>query len=81
MSGQPGRWQRPFIGPFSMLQTVAVLVAVFMTALVLVFINTPLANPQTPGLPTPGSRFVPLEGNSHWWWTGDTAAVVREILA
>lgn len=29
----------------------------------------------------PGSRFVPLEGNSHWWWTGDTAAVVREILA
>ncbi len=61
-----GRWQRPFIGPFTMFQTVAVMVAVLITALVLVFINTPLANPATPGLPTPGSSFVavgdPVEG-------------------
>src|SRR5204863_4376102 len=61
-----GRWQRPFIGPFTMFQTVAVMVAVLVTALVLVFINTPLSNPATPGLPTPGSSFVavgdPVEG-------------------
>jgi cytochrome c biogenesis protein CcmG/thiol:disulfide interchange protein DsbE len=62
MSGEnkSGRWQRPFIGPFTALQTVAVLVAVVLTALVLVFVNTPLANPATPGLPTPGSGFVPV---------------------
>jgi peroxiredoxin len=59
-SGKPGRWQRPFIGPFTMFQTVAVLVAVAFTGLVLVFINTPLSNPATPGLPTPGSGFVPV---------------------
>ncbi|HUP82843.1 MAG TPA: TlpA disulfide reductase family protein [Candidatus Limnocylindria bacterium] len=56
----PGRWQRPFIGPFTMFQTMAVLVAMVVTGLVLVFINTPLANPATPGLPTPGSGFVPV---------------------
>ena len=26
---KPGRWQRPFIGPFNMLQTLAVLAAVY----------------------------------------------------
>ena len=61
-----GRWQRPFIGPFSMFQVVAVMVAALVTALVLVFINTPLTNPASPGLPTPGSSFVavgdPVEG-------------------
>jgi peroxiredoxin len=43
-----------------MFQTVAVLVAVAFTGLLLVFINTPLSNPATPGLPTPGSGFVPV---------------------
>jgi peroxiredoxin len=57
---QPSRWQRPFIGPFTMFQTVAVLVAVAFTGLLLIFINTPLSNPATPGLPTPGSGFVPV---------------------
>ena len=57
---KPGRWQRPFIGPFSMFQTVAVLAAVALTALLLVFVNTPLANTATPGIPTPGSGFVPV---------------------
>jgi cytochrome c biogenesis protein CcmG, thiol:disulfide interchange protein DsbE len=57
---QSSRWQRPFIGPFTMFQTVAVLVAVAFTGLLLVFINTPLSNPATPGLPTPGSGFVPV---------------------
>ena len=60
MAGRAGRWHRPFLGPFSMLQTVGVLVAVVTTALVLVFVNTPLAHPATPGLPTPGSGFVPV---------------------
>src|SRR5512143_2084249 len=60
MAGRTGRWHRPFVGPFSMLQVVAVLVAVVTTALVLVFVNTPLAHPATPGLPTPGSGFVPV---------------------
>jgi cytochrome c biogenesis protein CcmG/thiol:disulfide interchange protein DsbE len=43
-----------------MFQTVAVLVAVAFTGLLLIFINTPLSNPATPGLPTPGSGFVPV---------------------
>jgi peroxiredoxin len=43
-----------------MLQTLAVVVAIVMTALALVFVNTPLANPATPGIPTPGSDFVPV---------------------
>ena len=33
-----GRWDRPFVGPFTMLQVVAVMVAVLLTALVLVFV-------------------------------------------
>jgi peroxiredoxin len=43
-----------------MFQTVAVLVAVVITGLVLVFVNTPLAAAPTPGLPTPGNGFVPV---------------------
>ena len=73
MSGQPGRWQRPFIGPFSMLQTVAVLVAVALTALLLVFVNTPLSNSATPGLPTPGSGFVPVGDPVEGLRVGDIA--------
>jgi cytochrome c biogenesis protein CcmG/thiol:disulfide interchange protein DsbE len=73
MSGQPGRWQRPFIGPFSALQTVAVFVAVALTALVLVFVNTPLSNPATPGLPTPGSGFVPVGDPVEGLRVGDIA--------
>jgi cytochrome c biogenesis protein CcmG/thiol:disulfide interchange protein DsbE len=60
MADPANRWQRPFIGPFTMFQTVAVLVAVAFTGLLLLFINTPLSNPATPGLPTPGSGFVPV---------------------
>lgn len=73
MAGQPGRWQRPFIGPFSMFQAVAVLVAVAFTGLVLVFINTPLSNPATPGLPTPGSGFVPVGDPVEGLRVGDIA--------
>jgi len=60
MADPANRWQRPFIGPFTMFQTVAMLVAVAFTGLLLLFINTPLSNPATPGLPTPGSGFVPV---------------------
>jgi DNA-binding SARP family transcriptional activator/pimeloyl-ACP methyl ester carboxylesterase len=28
-----------------------------------------------------GARFLPLEGDDHWWWVGDVETVVREILA
>jgi peroxiredoxin len=70
---ESGRWQRPFIGPFSMLQTVAVLLAVALTALLLVFVNTPLANPATPGLPTPGSGFVPVGDPVEGLRVGDIA--------
>lgn len=68
-----GRWQRPFIGPFTMFQVVAVMVAVLITALVLVFINTPLANPATPGLPTPGTGFVPVGDPVEGLRVGDVA--------
>ncbi len=70
---RPGRWQRPFIGPFTMFQVVAVMVAVLITALVLVFINTPLANPATPGLPTPGTGFVPVSDPVEGLRVGDVA--------
>jgi cytochrome c biogenesis protein CcmG, thiol:disulfide interchange protein DsbE len=73
MTEQKGRWQRPFIGPFSMFQTVAVLVAVVITGLVLIFINTPLSNPATPGLPTPGSGFVPVGEEVEGLRIGDIA--------
>ena len=73
MTGRQSRWQRPFIGPFSMFQTVAVLVAVVFTGLVLVVINTPLSNPATPGLPTPGSGFVPVGDPVEGLRVGDIA--------
>ena len=28
-----------------------------------------------------GARFLPLEGDDHWWWVGDVETVVREILS
>lgn len=27
-----------------------------------------------------GARFVPLDGDDHWWWVGDVDRVVREVL-
>jgi cytochrome c biogenesis protein CcmG/thiol:disulfide interchange protein DsbE len=56
-----------------MLQTVTVLVAVALTALLLVFVNTPLSNPATPGLPTPGSGFVPVGDPVEGLRVGDIA--------
>ena len=73
MAGGAGRLHRPFVGPFSMLQVLAVLVAVMTTALVLVFVNTPLASPATPGLPTPGSGFVPVGDAVEGLRVGDLA--------
>jgi peroxiredoxin len=73
MTGKTGRWQRPFIGPFSAFQVVAVLVAVALTALILVFVNTPLSNPATPGLPSPGSGFVPVGDPVEGLRVGDIA--------
>lgn len=56
----PSRWRRPLIGPFSLRQLVAVLLAVTITAVVLMAVNTPLAGAPEPTLPTPGSGFVPV---------------------
>lgn len=28
----------------------------------------------------PGSRWLPLDGDDHWWWRGDTEPVLRAIL-
>ncbi|HEY0820114.1 MAG TPA: alpha/beta fold hydrolase [Rhizobacter sp.] len=28
-----------------------------------------------------GARFVPLDGDDHWWWAGDAAAVIDAMLA
>lgn len=68
-----GRWGKPFIGPFSALQVVAVMVAVLTTLLVLLFVNTPLSRPPTPGLPTPGSGFVPVGQEVEGLRVGDIA--------
>ena len=82
MSGdrRAGRWNRPFVGPFTMFQTVAVMVAVLTTALVLVFINTPLANPATPGLPTPGNGFVPVGDPVEGLRVGDLAPELAGLV-
>ena len=70
---KPGRGSRPLVGPFTAFQVVAVLVAVMVTALVLVFVNTPLANPASPGLPTPGNGFVPVGDPVEGLRVGDVA--------
>jgi thiol-disulfide isomerase/thioredoxin len=56
----PDKWRRPFIGPFSLLQLVMVVGAVAATAALLVVLSSPIARPQDPSLPSPGSSFVPV---------------------
>lgn len=70
---RPDRWRRPFLGPFTLAQVAAVLAAILVTALVLVFVNTPLARPPEPGLPTPGSGFVPVGDAIEGLRVGDLA--------
>jgi len=59
-------WRKPWIGPFSALQIVGVVVAVVVTAGLLAALNTPIASTAAPSLPAPGSSFVavsdPVEG-------------------
>lgn len=74
------RWQRPLVGPFSTLQVVAVLVAVVTTALVLAFVNTPLNRPASPGLPTPGSGFVPVGEPTEGLQVGDLAPELAGVV-
>jgi len=69
----PSRWRRPMIGPFSLLQLVAVLVAMAVVAGVLVLINTPLSAPPQPTLPAPGSGFVPVGDPVEGLQIGDVA--------
>jgi thiol-disulfide isomerase/thioredoxin len=76
----PTRWGRPLVGPFSLLQVVAVVAAVALTALVLMFINTPLAPAPTPGLPTPGSGFVPVGEPVEGLRVGDLAPELNGVV-
>jgi peroxiredoxin len=74
MAGQPSdRWRRPLVGPFTLAQVLAVFAAIVLTGLVLVFVNTPLAHPPSPGLPTPGSGFVPVGDAIEGLRVGDLA--------
>ena len=63
---EPMNWRRPLIGPFSAFQLLSVVAAVAVTALILMFINTPIAAAPQPSLPGPGASFVavgdPVEG-------------------
>jgi len=76
----PTRWGRPFVGPFSLLQVVGVVAAVAVTALLLLFINTPLAPAPTPGLPTPGSGFVPVGEPVEGLRVGDLAPELNGVV-
>ena len=77
---RPDRWRRPLIGPFTVAQVAAVLAAVLITALVLVFVNTPLARPPSPGLPTPGSDFVPVGDAVEGLRVGDLAPELTGVV-
>ena len=76
----PTRWGGPFVGPFSLLQVVGVVAAVAVTALLLLFINTPLAPAPTPGLPTPGSGFVPVGEPVEGLRVGDLAPELNGVV-
>lgn len=73
-------WHRPLVGPFTLLQVVAVVVAVAVTALVLVAINVPLAPRPTPGLPTPGNGFVPVGEPVEGLRIGDLAPELNGVV-
>jgi peroxiredoxin len=59
---------------------VAVVAAVALTAVVLMFINTPLAPAPTPGLPTPGSGFVPVGEPVEGLRIGDLAPELNGVV-
>jgi peroxiredoxin len=68
-----GRTSKPFIGPFSLRQVGALLATVAVAALILAFINTPLAGAPDSFTPRPGSSFVPVGEATEGLRVGDRA--------
>ena len=68
------RLRRPLIGPFTVAQVIAVIAAIGVTALVLVFITTPLAGAPRPSVPPqPGASFVAVGPQVEGLRIGDRA--------
>jgi thiol-disulfide isomerase/thioredoxin len=57
---KPRRGDRPLIGPFTVRHVTVLLAALAVTALLAVALNTPIVGGPRPGLPVPGSSFVPV---------------------
>jgi peroxiredoxin len=66
-------WNRRLIGPFTTAQIVSVLVAVVVTAGLLIALNTPIATRPQPSMPAPGSSFVPVRDAVEGLRVGDLA--------
>lgn len=66
-------WRKPLIGPFSAFQLVAVVVAVAITMLLAVIINTPIASTAQATLPAPGASFVAVSDAVEGLHVGDAA--------
>jgi thiol-disulfide isomerase/thioredoxin len=67
------RWRRPAIGPFSLLQMAAVILAVALTGVALIVLTTPLSGPAQPTLPAPGNGFVTVGAPTEGLRVGDQA--------
>jgi peroxiredoxin len=72
---------RPFVGPFSVRQLVAVAGALLVAAVVLVAINTPLSGAPAPTPPRPGSGFVPVGQPTEGLRIGDRAPEFEGTVA
>jgi peroxiredoxin len=68
-----GRTSRPFIGPFSLRQIGALVATLAVAALLLAFINTPLAGAPDPVAARQGSSFVPVGEATEGLRIGDRA--------
>ena len=77
---KPSWSRRPFIGPFSARQIAALVVALVVTALLLVAINTPLAGAPDPFTPRPGSGFVPVGEETEGLKVGDRAPELEGVV-
>lgn len=57
---RPGRLSRPLIGPFTGRHLLTIVGTVVVIGLVLALVTMPIARPDDPTLPQPGSDFVPV---------------------
>lgn len=72
-SPEPDRWRRPLVGPFTVAQVAAVVVAVGLSALVLIVLTSPLNVPPQATQPRPGSSFVAVGSPEAGLAVGDLA--------